>query len=134
MLRMSFIKKVYGIVAAQLTLTTIVTVLMMTSEAMRKFAREAVVLQVRIRFFLSILKKFCLLSPSIQLSEFQRPPPQQFGMMLGSFILLIPLYIYRNSHPRNMYILGTFTFTMSWAVGIICTAYNSGVVLEVSAW
>ncbi len=43
---------------------------------------------------------------------------------------LIPLYIYRQSHPLNLALLALWTGTLSVGIGLVCATYPSVVVLQ----
>jgi hypothetical protein len=43
---------------------------------------------------------------------------------------LIPLYIYRQSHPLNLALLAVWTATLSVGIGLVCATYPSVVVLQ----
>jgi FtsH-binding integral membrane protein len=43
--------------------------------------------------------------------------------MLGSFGIIIALMCYKNRHPLNLILLGSFTVCMSYVIGLMCTAY-----------
>lgn len=75
--------QVYGIIAAQLVLTTIVAAVVVTQPSVQHFMLRSVGLQ--------------------------------FGLLLASMLGLIPLYIYRNSHPANLALLGVWTCLFSGA-------------------
>lgn len=54
----------------------------------------------------------------------------QIALLLVSMLALIPLYIYRNSHPQNLVILGLWTCIFSVTVGMACSFYQPEIVLE----
>lgn len=41
------------------------------------------------------------------------------------FAVLCPLYYYHQRHPVNYFLLGIFTITLAFAIGLTC-AYTSG--------
>ncbi|XP_015892042.2 protein LIFEGUARD 2 [Ziziphus jujuba] len=51
-------------------------------------------------------------------------------LIITPFIILCPLYYYHQRHPVNYFLLGIFTITLAFAIGLTC-AYTSGkVILE----
>lgn len=56
--------------------------------------------------------------------------------MLGTFVVLISLFCFKQSYPGNLILLFVFTAFMSYTIGIICTAYaaNGLAVLVVEAF
>lgn len=51
-------------------------------------------------------------------------------LVLMPFIMLFPLYYYYQKHPVNLILLGIFTISFAFAIGLTC-AYTSGkVILE----
>jgi len=50
--------------------------------------------------------------------------------MVLDFVLLIPMYIWRQRHPHNIVVLMTWTATNSVTVGLVCSQYAASVVLE----
>ncbi|KAM7278220.1 hypothetical protein ACFE04_005354 [Oxalis oulophora] len=97
-LRWGFIRKVYGILSAQLVLTTAVA--------------ASVVLYAPLNGLLlgnpGLLFLFCVLS----------------------FILIWPLHVYHQKHPVNLIILGLFTVSLSFSVGVSCAMTDEKIVLE----
>ena len=69
--------------------------------------------------FDNTVAEYVFAHPSVQLLSLILP-------MLG----LIPLYIYRQSHPLNLVLLGLWTGTLSIGIGLVCAVYPSIVVLE----
>ena len=57
-------------------------------------------------------------------------PSIQLVSLLLPLVGLIPLYIYRQSHPLNLVLLGLWTGTLSVGVGTVCAMYPSIVVLQ----
>ncbi|XP_051125964.1 BI1-like protein [Andrographis paniculata] len=97
-LRWGFIRKVYGILAAQILMTTAVS--------------AATVLYAPINDLLrgnSALLLFLVFTP---------------------FILLWPLYAYKQKHPLNLVFLGLFTLSLSLTVGVTCANTEGWIVLE----
>ncbi len=60
---------------------------------------------------------------------FAHPSIQLLSLVLP-LIGLCPLYIWRQSHPLNLVLLGSWTATLSVGIGIVCSMYPSVVVLE----
>lgn len=98
LLRLGFIRKVYGILSTQLLLTTLVASVIVAFPSVAAFFITNSGLYV----FLSILP----------------------------LILMCPLYVYRQRHPVNLFLLGLFTVTMSITVGAACAFTSGKVVLE----
>ncbi|EFN57628.1 hypothetical protein CHLNCDRAFT_59619 [Chlorella variabilis] len=97
-LRWGFIRKVYGIIAVQLVLTTMVA--------------ATVVMNASVQHFL--LQNFGI----------------QIALLLVSILALIPLYIWRTTHPHNLIMLGIWTTLFSVTVGMTCSFYQPAIVLE----
>lgn len=57
----------------------------------------------------------------------------QVLLMVATFALLIPLHIYKTSHPTNVVLLGAWTAVMSTTVGMACSFYQPLIVLEAVA-
>jgi FtsH-binding integral membrane protein len=57
----------------------------------------------------------------------------QIVFALLPFLVMIPLFIYRNKHPVNLALLGAFTLCLSVSVGAACSIYAPEVVLEAVA-
>lgn len=51
--------------------------------------------------------------------------------LVGNSAVLCPLYIYRERHPVNLLLLGLFTLSISFAVGMSC-AFTSGNIRTLS--
>lgn len=60
-------------------------------------------------------------------------PGLMIAMMVLSFLLLVPLYMYKDKHPHNLVLLGSWTGIMSLSVGLVCSVYSPVVVLEALA-
>ncbi|KAH7617384.1 hypothetical protein Ndes2526B_g07986 [Nannochloris sp. 'desiccata'] len=97
-MRLGFIRKVFGIVTAQLLLTAVVALAI-------------------------------ILNPSTQ-QYLATSPGVQIGLMLSSFLGLIPLYIYKNRHPVNLVVLAAWTSVFSVTVGLACTFYAPIIVIQ----
>eukprot|EP00475_Leptophrys_vorax_P018614 TRINITY_DN25484_c0_g2_i1.p1 TRINITY_DN25484_c0_g2~~TRINITY_DN25484_c0_g2_i1.p1 ORF type:complete len:247 (+),score=21.52 TRINITY_DN25484_c0_g2_i1:146-886(+) len=100
-MRWGFIRKVYGIIGAQLVLTAIVGSCFALIPSVREFGMTN-------GFFV-------------------------FFATLAPFVSLVPLFIYRNSHPHNLIWLAVWTGCMSMTVGLICSMYSGAIVAEALA-
>ncbi|KZV25452.1 Bax inhibitor-1 family protein [Dorcoceras hygrometricum] len=102
-LRWSFIRKIYAIVTLQLLFTiAVAAVVVFVHPISRFFATTGAGLALYI------------------------------VLIITPFIVLCPLYYYHQRHPLNYFLLGLFTLTLSFAVGLTC-AYTSGKVILESA-
>ena len=54
----------------------------------------------------------------------------QLALLLVSMLALVPLYIYRTTHPYNLVLLGVWTCLFSVTVGMACSFYQPEIVLE----
>ncbi|PON54451.1 Bax inhibitor 1-related [Parasponia andersonii] len=100
-LRWSFIRKIYSILAVQLLATIAVAATVVT---VRPIAH----------FFVSTGAGLAL----------------YIVLIITPFLVLCPLYYYYQKHPVNYLLLGVFTISLAFAVGLTC-AYTSGkVILE----
>jgi FtsH-binding integral membrane protein len=52
------------------------------------------------------------------------------ALLLLPFIVLFPLYYYHQKHPVNLLLLGIFTVSISFAVGMSCAFTSGKVILE----
>lgn len=100
-LRWGFVRKVYGILGLQLTLTAVVATVIMTVQGARDFL---------------------LATPGVWI-----------GLLILTLLTMIPLYIYRQSHPTNLLWLGLWTCCEAASVGAVCTLYQPAVVIEAVA-
>ncbi|KAK4742811.1 hypothetical protein SAY87_000812 [Trapa incisa] len=100
-LRWSFIRKVYSIVTLQLLLT---------------IAVGAVVVTVR-----PIAIFFVTTSGGLAL---------YIVLIITPFITLCPLYYYHQKHPVNYLLLGIFTISLAFAIGLTCAFTSGKVILE----
>ncbi|KAK3407251.1 hypothetical protein EUGRSUZ_K03330 [Eucalyptus grandis] len=100
-LRWAFIRKIYSIVALQLLAT---------------IAVGAVVVSVHpiSRFFVSTTAGLAL----------------YIVLIITPFIVLCPLYYYHQRHPVNYLLLGIFTVTLAFAIGLTCAFTSGKVILE----
>ncbi|KAI3449680.1 hypothetical protein Pfo_006345 [Paulownia fortunei] len=100
-LRWSFIRKIYMIVSIQLLLTIAVGAVVVTVHPISHF--------------------FATTGAGLAL---------YIVLIITPFIVLCPLYYYYQRHPVNYFLLGVFTLSLAFAVGLTC-AYTSGkVILE----
>ncbi|KAB1216026.1 BI1-like protein [Morella rubra] len=99
-LRWAFIRKVYSILTIQLLAT---------------IAVGAVVVSVKpiASFFVSTGAGLAL----------------YIVVIIMPFLVLCPLYYYHQKHPVNYLLLGLFTISLAFAVGLTC-AFTSGIVFE----
>ncbi|KAA3480903.1 BI1-like protein [Gossypium australe] len=108
-LRWGFIRKVYGILAAQLVLTTVVSALWCS----------------RLRSTSSSMET--LASCSSSLISFKR----RLRLMIDlNWKMLWPLHVYHQKHPVNLIILSLFTVSLSLTVGVSCANTDGRIVLE----
>ncbi|XP_031485413.1 protein LIFEGUARD 4-like [Nymphaea colorata] len=100
-LRWAFIRKIYSILTIQLLLT---------------IAVAAVVITVRpiSLFFVSTTAGLVL----------------YIVIIILPFILLCPLYFYHQRHPVNLLLLGLFTVSISFLIGLTCAFTSGKVILE----
>ncbi|KAI3526706.1 hypothetical protein L1887_05968 [Cichorium endivia] len=100
-LRWSFIRKIYSIVAIQLLLTAGVGALVVTYHPIVTF------------FTTTNAGLACYLL-----------------LIIAPFITLCPLSYYYQRHPVNYLLLGIFTITLAFAVGLTCSFTSGKVILE----
>ncbi|KAL7597931.1 protein LIFEGUARD 2 [Lactuca sativa] len=100
-LRWSFIRKIYSIVAIQLLLTAAVGSLVVTYHPIVIF------------FTTTNAGLACYLL-----------------LIIAPFITLCPLSYYYQRHPINYLLLGIFTITLAFAVGLTCSFTSGKVILE----
>ncbi|XP_058106142.1 protein LIFEGUARD 4-like [Magnolia sinica] len=99
-LRWAFIRKIYSIIIVQMLLT---------------IAVAAIVVTVR------PISNFVLSRPGLGLYIF---------IIILPFIVLCPLYYYSQRHPVNFLLLGLFTVSISFTVGLSCAFTVGKVILE----
>ncbi|XP_073145282.1 protein LIFEGUARD 2-like [Henckelia pumila] len=100
-LRWSFIRKIYSIVSIQLLLTIAVASVVVTVRPISHFFATT---KVGLAIYIVLI--------------------------IAPFIVLCPLHSYHRRHPLNYFLLGLFTVTLAFPVGLTC-AYTSGkVILE----
>lgn len=95
--RLGFIRKVYGIVAAQISLTAAVACICVYAPIGERLVQFAVGNRIG----------------------------WQVGMILPTFLCLMALTFYKKQHPLNMWVLGIFTLILSLDVGIVCARLAS---------
>ncbi|KAL9674143.1 hypothetical protein QQ045_030413 [Rhodiola kirilowii] len=100
-LRWGFIRKIYSIVALQLLLTIAVAAVVVTYEP--------------ISVFLSTT------TPGLVL---------YVVLILTPLIVLCPLQYYHQKHPVNYVLLGIFTVSMAFVIGMTCAFTSGKVILE----
>ncbi|XP_059438386.1 protein LIFEGUARD 2 [Corylus avellana] len=100
-LRWSFIRKIYSILAVQLLVT---------------IAVGAVVVSVPpiATFFVSTGGGLAL----------------YIVLIILPFLVLCPLYYYHQKHPLNYFLLGIFTISLAFVVGLTCAFTSGKVILE----
>uniref|UniRef100_A0A7C9A0B2 Uncharacterized protein n=1 Tax=Opuntia streptacantha TaxID=393608 RepID=A0A7C9A0B2_OPUST len=101
--RWAFIRKVYVIIAMQLLLTVVVAAIVIFIEPLATF----------------------MVSRPAGLAVY-------ISIILSTFLVLIPLYIFMKRHPVNLLLLAFFTCLMAFAIGTSC-AYTKGKVVLLAA-
>ncbi|XP_059660456.1 protein LIFEGUARD 2 [Cornus florida] len=100
-LRWAFIRKIYSIVSLQLLLTIAVASVVVTYRPISTF-------------FVSTTAGLAL----------------YIVLIITPFIVLCPLYYYHQRHPVNYLLLGVFTITLAFAIGLTCAFTSGKVILE----
>ncbi|XP_074576685.1 protein LIFEGUARD 2-like [Curcuma longa] len=100
-LRWGFIRKIYFILTIQLALTAAVSAVVVSVKPIPHF--------------------FVSSSAGLGLYIF---------LLILPFIILCPLYMYQERHPINLLLLGLFTVSISFAVGMSCAFTSGKVILE----
>ncbi|CAA2963176.1 BI1 [Olea europaea subsp. europaea] len=100
-LRWSFIRKIYTIVTFQLLLTIAVASVVVTVRPVSVF--------------------FVTTGAGLAL---------YIVLIVTPFIVLCPLYYYYQKHPVNYFLLGLFTISLAFAVGLTCAFTSGKVILE----
>ncbi|MCD9641430.1 Protein LIFEGUARD 4 [Datura stramonium] len=100
-LRWAFIRKVYSILTLQLLLTIGVASVVVTVHPIAHF--------------------FASTGAGLAL---------YILLIITPFITLCPLYYYHQKHPVNFLLLGLFTVTLAFAVGLTCAFTSGKVILE----
>ncbi|KAI4301219.1 hypothetical protein L6164_034519 [Bauhinia variegata] len=100
-LRWSFIRKVYSIISLQLLATIAVAAIVVSVHPIA-------------HFFVSSSGGLAL----------------YIVLIITPFIVLCPLYYYHQKHPVNYLLLGVFTISLAFAVGMTCAFTSGKVILE----
>lgn len=100
-LRWSFIRKIYGIVSIQLLLTIAVASVVVTVHPISHFFATS-----RVGLGIYIV------------------------LIIAPFVVLCPLHSYYKRHPLNYFLLGLFTVTLAFPVGLTCAFTSGKVILE----
>ncbi|GMN48852.1 hypothetical protein TIFTF001_018031 [Ficus carica] len=100
-LRWSFIRKIYSIVCIQLLATIAVAAIVVSVHPISHF--------------------FANTGAGLGL---------YIVLLITPFITLCPLYYYSQRHPVNYILLGIFTISLAFAVGLTCAFTNGKVILE----
>lgn len=82
MLRLGFIRKVFGIVTAQILLTAVIAGALMVNPSAQQYLARSLAIQIL--------------------------------LLVGSLVGLIPLYMYKDKHPLNMFLLAGWTGMSSY--------------------
>ncbi|VFQ85349.1 unnamed protein product [Cuscuta campestris] len=101
-MRWAFIRKVYAIVSLQLLVCTAVSAAMFFTPAVKTFMATTSGLIVLIAVF------------------------------IVTFIILIAMKIWEQTHPWNYVLLGLFTIALAFMVGVVCT-YKKGMPIMLAA-
>ncbi|KAG6530848.1 hypothetical protein ZIOFF_004609 [Zingiber officinale] len=110
-LRWAFIRKIYSILTLQLALTVAIAAVVVLVKPIPHLFVSSIAGRV--------LYIFLLILPFIIL---------HFGLLYTA--VLCPLYAFRERHPVNLLLLGLFTVSMSFAVGMSCAFTSGKVILE----
>lgn len=100
-LRWAFVRKIYTIISIQLLLTIAIAALVVSVKPISHF--------------------FVSSSAGLGLYIF---------LIILPFIMMWPLYKYYQRHPINLLLLGLFTVSISFAVGLTCAFTSGKVILE----
>lgn len=128
-LRWSFVRKIYSIVSIQLLLTIAVAAVVVTVHPISVFFSTTKVGLVL--YILLVITPFIgrILSDSFDSVELNRSFLvvrflfNSFWIFFW-FVVLCPLYSYYRSHPLNYILLGLFTVSLAFAVGLTCSYTN----------
>lgn len=63
-----------------------------------------------------------MLSPTAQ-NFVLHTPSMLMLTFFSSFGFLFACHCYKDQHPTNLYLLGGFTVSMAWSVGVVCAQY-----------
>lgn len=100
-LRWAFIRKIYSILALQLLITVAVAAVVVAARPVALF--------------------FSTTGAGLAL---------YIIIIITPFIVLCPLYYYHQTHPVNYFLLGLFTVSLAFIVGLTCAFTNGKVILE----
>ncbi|KAI7983675.1 Protein LIFEGUARD 4 [Camellia lanceoleosa] len=100
-LRWAFIRKIYSILSLQLLITIAVAAVAITVRPVALF--------------------FSTTAAGLAL---------YIIIIITPFIVLCPLYYYHQTHPVNYFLLGLFTVSLAFIVGLTCAFTNGKVILE----
>ncbi|GKU86518.1 hypothetical protein SLEP1_g1030 [Rubroshorea leprosula] len=100
-LRWSFIRKVYSIITLQLMATIVVAAVVVSVHPISHF----------------------FVSTGVGIALY-------IVLILVPFITLCPLYYYHQRHPVNYLLLGVFTISLAFVVGLTCAFTSGKVILE----
>lgn len=100
-LRWAFIRKVYSIIAFQLLLTIAVAAVVVSNRQIAVF--------------------FATTGAGLAL---------YILVIILPFLVMLPLYYYHQKHPVNYILLGIFTVSLAFAVGLTCSFTKGKVILE----
>ncbi|KAL7172437.1 hypothetical protein ACSBR2_032015 [Camellia fascicularis] len=100
-LRWAFIRKIYSILALQLLITVAIAAVVVTARPVALF--------------------FSTTGAGLAL---------YIIIIITPFIVLCPLYYYHQTHPVNYFLLGLFTVSLAFIVGLTCAFTNGKVILE----
>ncbi|KAI8056140.1 inhibitor of apoptosis-promoting Bax1-domain-containing protein [Syncephalis plumigaleata] len=75
------------------------------------------------------ISALCMFNETVK-TWVQSSPWVLLGSSLGTFVVLLALLYYRESHPKNMYLLGLFTVMESYTIGTIVSFYDAAIVLQ----
>ncbi|KAL2535686.1 Bax inhibitor-1 family protein [Forsythia ovata] len=100
-LRWAFIRKVYSIITLQLLVTIAVASVVVTVHPIAAFFTTT---WTGLAIYIVII--------------------------LIPIVVMCPLYIYRQKHPMNFFLLGIFTVGFGFGLGVVCAYYSGKVILE----
>ncbi|THU69980.1 hypothetical protein C4D60_Mb08t20150 [Musa balbisiana] len=140
-LRWAFIRKIYMILTVQLALTAAVAAVVVSVKSISHFFVSSsaglglyifLIILPFIRIFISpFLRFYSLLEKALILFRCVFLFLEFMALFLvGNSAVLCPLYIYRERHPVNLLLLGLFTLSISFAVGMSCAFTSGKVILE----
>ena len=109
-------RKVYGLLAVQLTITTIIGAVFMFTPGVKEFV------QARHGYMTCPIHK---LTPNLQ-----SKPMFLFPAFFLSIGLLIALHIKRKESPINLILLAAFTVVEAYTVGVLVTFFDQSVVIQ----